>query len=121
MQGPGEITITISYGRGGKSSPSSAQGFAWFTSDAERDEYLSRFPKSVNVKPTSLSTDQLGDPRGRYPAITFRVGLEPTAGNERNEVGVKRLLQFLNLADATYTKLGGNAYDSLEEALNYIS
>ena len=116
------IKIRAFHATGDKTEPIFAEMSAVFDSDAERDEFLARFPKSVGVKATRV----YGYGDEAKAGAKFRVDFRSDGVNGGvNETGIKRFRRFVALAPeaeiyrSVFTELP-NRYDSIDEILNAL-
>ena len=83
--------------------PHGAEASAWFATEADRDEILALFPKSLRVKATDLSTwDRDTNESVVLPGFIFSVNLTSTGTTGTvNETGIRRLTKFRQIAAST--------------------
>jgi hypothetical protein len=102
-------------------APQSFDLFGAFATEAERDEWLARFPKSAKVRPGTLSTHagQYGQPgfvRLVLPTISATVKLTGDGVNRGvNETGLRRVRAILKVAGLRWRGSDSNAYGTRAE------
>jgi hypothetical protein len=91
---------------------------AYFNSVEERDAAVARYPKSLNVRATSLHSDTI------IPCATLHVGLwSDKVNGGRNETGIARFRRFLALTprdEIGWAAVYGNAFPNLASLLAVI-
>ena len=82
-----------------------------FETEAERNEFVAKFPKYVNVKSVSISGMARGctnAPADKLPMARFIVDLSKNeVTGEANETGVKRLAKFREICDIDAIEITG--------------
>lgn len=95
--------------------------FGAFATEAERDEWLARFPKGAKVRAGTLGT---GDPGARYPEPGYRVILPTITATVKlsaddvnrgvNETGLRRVRAILKIEGLRWKATFSNSYATRE-------
>ena len=95
-----------------------------FHNEEQLDAFCAKFPKSLRIKKTALSTGSFENPT-LYPMADFWVSFVPDRNKgDKNETGLKRLKRFLALVDdetIEYRAYAKNSAPDLQTFVEFVS